>query len=272
VVVRTRLRLPVHFAPPRLPRLPARPSLAVLAVRLAPSWRSLLVAVVLVLAACGGYVLARETSIFAVRTIRVQGAPAPIAAQVRHALEPLVGTSLLEIERDRIERELGRLPAVAAASYNREFPHTLKVYVRAERPLAVLRQAAEGWLVAADGRVIRRLDHPGLSRLPRIWLSRAAEVTVGSTVGDEEGAPAVAALAPLRDAPLRSGVRDVVTGEHGLTLVLRSGIEVRLGDASNARLKLTIARRILPSVTAPGYLDVSVPSRAIAAADTQLSG
>jgi hypothetical protein len=48
--------------------------------------------------------------------------------------------------------------------------------------------------------------------------------------------------------------------------VLRSGLEVRLGDTRDLRLKLTIARRILAglgSTATGGYLDVSVPERPV---------
>jgi hypothetical protein len=54
-----------------------------------------------------------------------------------------------------------------------------------------------------------------------------------------------------------------------LTFVLRSGLEVRLGDLGDLRLKLAIARRILQAVgadaTTTGYLDVSVPERPVIA-------
>ena len=49
--------------------------------------------------------------------------------------------------------------------------------------------------------------------------------------------------------------------------MLRSGLEVRLGDVDDLRLKLAIARRILamlgPTATTAGYLDVSVPERPV---------
>jgi hypothetical protein len=61
-----------------------------------------------------------------------------------------------------------------------------------------------------------------------------------------------------------------------LTLVLRSGLQVRLGGVGDLRLKLAIARRILRAVGADsgstGYLDVSVPERpVIAGSNAQVS-
>jgi hypothetical protein len=67
-------------------------------------------------------------------------------------------------------------------------------------------------------------------------------------------------------------VRDVKTGESELTLFLRSGLELRLGDTSNLRFKLAVARKILPQLEPPGYLDVSVPERSVAGSIPQVSG
>jgi hypothetical protein len=80
------------------------------------------------------------------------------------------------------------------------------------------------------------------------------------------GAPlrAARAVAPLAGVRLPR-VASVRSSESELTLVLRSGVELRLGDGSDRLLKLTIARRILPSLTGPdGYVDVSVPARPVA--------
>src|SRR5207247_11055253 len=64
-------------------------------LRLLPSGRALLVATALVLIAAGLYGLARETSMFAVRTVDVQGASPALAAPVRAALRPLDGRGRL---------------------------------------------------------------------------------------------------------------------------------------------------------------------------------
>ena len=67
-------------------------------LRVLPSGRALLVATALVLIAAGLYGVARETSMFAVRAVDVQGAPPALAAQVRAALRPVAGTNLLALK------------------------------------------------------------------------------------------------------------------------------------------------------------------------------
>jgi cell division protein FtsQ len=242
------------------------------AARIAPSWRSLFVGVLALAAAVGVYLAARESSMFAVRSLRVEGAPPHVTAQVTAALQPLLGSSLLKIGPADVQRQLGGLTTVASASIDRDFPHTLRIHVVAERPLAVLRQGASAWVVSADGRVIRALDHPSLSALPRIWLSRDASVSAGTSLGDGAGLAAVAALRTVQARPIGVRVRDVKTGESELTLFLRSGLELRLGDTSNLRFKLAVARKILPQLEPPAYLDVSVPERSVAGSIPQVSG
>jgi hypothetical protein len=68
----------------------------------------------------------------------------------------------------------------------------------------------------------------------------------------------------------------VLVGAHTLTLELGSGLELRLGDTGDLRLKLAIARRILRTTVAvsdvSGYLDVSVPERPVLALNPQVGG
>ena len=61
----------------------------------------------------------------------------------------------------------------------------------------------------------------------------------------ESGGTAAAALAPLAGIAFPAHVRAVRATETELTLVLRSGLELRLGDAGDLRLKLAVARQLL---------------------------
>src|SRR5205085_6582422 len=112
------------------------------------------------------YLLARETPLFAFRTVDVAGDSPVVAADVRAALRPLEGRSLVALDAASIARELEALPSVHAASVDREFPHTLRVVVEPEQPLALVRAAGVAWLVSADDRVIRRVDGASARGLP----------------------------------------------------------------------------------------------------------
>jgi cell division protein FtsQ len=213
---------------------------------------------------------ARETSMFALRTVEVRGAPVDVAAHVRAALGPLVGTSLVGFDQAAANRRLAALPDVAAATYDRDFPHTLRVFVRAEQAVAVLRQGSDAWLVSGRARVLKPVRRP-FPTLPRVWVPAGVSLEGGQTL-DGATARAVRTLAVVRKLAFPGAVQAARATEEELTLVLRSGLEVRLGDTSDLALKLEIARRIVPRAAGAGYVDVSVPERSVAGYGSQVSG
>jgi hypothetical protein len=255
-----------------LPARRAAPSLQL--ARIAPSGRSVLIGFVLFALAVGGYVGARETSVFAVRTVDVRGGNQALQAQVKAALADELGQSLLKVDGGGLARRIAPLPGVRSFGYDRAFPNTLRVVLRPEQPVLVLRQAADAYLVSSTGRVIRTLRHPRLSHLPRLYVTKDVPVRVGESLPASAGAAATA-LAPLQGAPLPGGVRFVRGGKE-LTLVLGGGLQVRLGDHGDLQLKLAIARRILratdAATTGGGYLDVSVPERPVLSSNSQVVG
>jgi cell division protein FtsQ len=244
-----------------IPRARARVRLD--ADRLVPSARSLVLAFALLACSIGAWLVARETSVFALRTVEVSGAPAPVARQVNRVLEREVGTSLVEVDTDRLRHAVEKLPTVVSAELDRAFPHAIRVAVVPERPVLVVRRGAESWLVSARGRVMGTIVQGRRAALPRLWVRREVDLEPGALLGGDP-AVAVAAVAPLRSTRL-GRVATVRTGKDGLTLALRRGLLVRLGEPVSIRLKLAIAARVLP-LLAPEtvYLDVSVPDRPVA--------
>jgi cell division protein FtsQ len=250
----------------------ARPSRGVrLETRFLPSRRSLAIGLGLLVLAGGTYVGARETSLFAVGRIEVLGGTPAVRAQVRRELAPLLGTSLVGLDGVALERHVGSLPAIVSASYDRAFPHTLRVTVVPETSAAVLHRGGQTWLVSARGRVVAHVPRGTYPLLPRIWVPWRTPVAAGVFLGTEQGGTAARALGLVGRFPARIATATLSHGE--LVFRLRSGLEVRFGDPSDIRLKLAIARRalyLLPSGTT--YLDVSVPGRPVTGSNSQLSG
>jgi cell division protein FtsQ len=243
------------------PRRLARADVA----RLAPSVRSLAWAGGLLVLAAAVYVAARETPVFAVQTVAVRGAPPDVAAEVRRALEPIRGESLLALRTAEVDRRLAAVPDVASATYDRAFPHTLTVVVVPEQPVAVLRRGRGSWLVSARGRVLRAVQHGGLAALPRIWISAGTDLPPGATLAPDSGARAAAALALARRTGFDEPIQSVTVTGDSLAFKLRSGVELRLGASVDLALKLAVAARILPIVGADAtYVDVSLPARPVA--------
>jgi cell division protein FtsQ len=237
-----------------------------------PTGRSLAIGGAIVAAVLLAYAVARYSPLFALDRVEVRGAPPALAARIAAALEPLHGESLLAFRAGQADERLGRIPEVAAASYDRAFPHTLRVTVKAERALAVIRRGDQAWLAAASGRVLRPLPIDRLGALPRIWVPKDTQVEVGSRLGDPHALVAVRALAPLERVGFPARVRFVRASAKELTLVLASHVELRLGDLDRLGLKLAVAARILPQVEVPPrgppYLDLTVPERPVASSST----
>jgi len=244
-------------------------------LRALPSGRSLAIGFAIVAGAVGLYAMARFTPMFAVQRIEVEGAPPAVAAHVRAALEPLEGTSLVALKGSAVQRALAPLTDVSTATYDRAFPHTLRVIVRPETPVAVARQGEEAWLVSSEARVISSVPLGTQRTLPRIWLSSSASPQPGSALTDRPAVRAVRALARARRSRFPERILFVRFREHDLTFVLGSGLELRLGDIRAVRLKLAVAAQVLPGLVQTGgysYLDVSVPGRPVAGSNSQPEG
>jgi cell division protein FtsQ len=244
---------------------------------LLPSGRSLLVGFAIVAVALAGYVGARETSVFAVQRVEVQGAPPRASVRVEAALASrLRGESLLAVDAADVNRALRGLPDVQALSFDRAYPRTLRVTVAAERPAAVLRRGADAWLISERGRVLRALPGARPSRLPRIWVAHLSAPRDGALLDVGEALrPALALGAVLAADPAFIGrVREARMRDSEIDLVLRSGTELRLGPPDDLALKIAVVRAVLKATPHPGvgYIDVSVPERPVANVESQVSG
>jgi cell division protein FtsQ len=259
----------------RLPRARGRPHLL---VGLLPSWRWLAIAFGALLAVGGGYLVARDTALFAVERVEIQGAPPLVARDVRAALRPLEGESLLRVDLDNVADRLAAIPSVRKARFDRAFPHTLSVTVAAERPVAVLRRGDEAWLVSARGRVIRGLPNPRRSSLPRIWAPVTVSAAAGDRLTDLPTLRAVRALAALAESRLPARVRYARATDSGLTLRLAAGTELELANDDELALKLAVARTVLLALDParqgwPAYVDLTVPGRPVVGfASSQVEG
>ena len=113
--------------------------------------------------------------------------------------------------------------------------------------------------VAADGTILSR--RPSSSEDDLLPQLPAVEPPRGNRVGGTmlEQARVLGAAPP----PLRPHIAGSAHGESGVVVELRSGIELRFGDAANAAAKWRAAAAVLadPSITVLDYVDLHAPSR-----------
>jgi cell division protein FtsQ len=247
-----------------LPWCPSRPQVHPRAwlARIVPTRRSLAIGFGLLAVALGGYLAARETPLFAIDRIEVHGGSLSVAAQVRRTLASLVGRPLVGLDGSAVLQKVDALPTVVSASYDRAFPHTLRIVVVPEHPAAVLRRGRDSWLVSMRGRVMQPLSSTAVPRLPRIWISTRTPVHLGAELTAAGSAVAAHAVGLAGSFAARVAVASYADGE--LIFQLRSGLELLLGDGGDIKLKVAVADRVLTMLPAGStFLDVSSPGRPV---------
>ena len=226
------------------------------------------------------YLGARETPVFALQTVEIQGAPPNVRQAVLQSLEETRGTSLVSLDGNAVVRRLEALPSVQSVSYDRAFPHTLRLVVVPERPVAVVNQASNLWIVSVRGRVIGRTSAAESPDLPRVRYLPETPLAAGQFVADEGTKTVLAALA---EAPKRMPlpIHSARYEDGELTLVLAGEGETRplllLGEPDDVRTKLQVAALVLRKLDYTerdtlAYLDVTLPDRPVASSNPIVSG
>ena len=185
---------------------------------------------------------------FALRTVEVEGAPANVRQAILESLEETRGTSLVSLDGDAVVRRLEALPSVQSVTYDRAFPHTLRLVVVPEKPVAVVNQASNLWIVSVRGRVIGGTSAAEAPDLPRVRYLPDAPLTAGQFVADDATKTILAALSEApRRMPLPIHSARLEDGE--LTFVLAGEGETRplllLGEPVDVGTKLRVAALVL---------------------------
>ncbi len=129
------------------------------------------------------------------------------------------------------------------------------------RPIAAtatIRTGSEAVAVGPEGQILAWLPLPEDAQLPTLPLSAPPES--GRLAGPVLQQARVLGAAP---AALRPYIESSYYGESGVDVKLRSGIELRFGDATQAATKWKSAAAVLadPSIEALDYVDLHAPSR-----------
>jgi cell division protein FtsQ len=236
----------VRSRTPRLPRVPLR----------------LLVALLLLGAlGYGGWTWLRDSSLAEVRDVEITGASSSEEPKVRAALDAAArDMTTLHVREDTLRNAVAQYASVAAIEVRADFPHTLKIHVVENTPVAVLVSGDREIAASGDGLLLRGVVADG--DLPVIKLDAPP---TGDRVGNLNTRTALTIAAAAPDA-LRRRVDRLWTGPRGMMLALVDGPDLIFGDASDARRKWLSAARVLadPSAAGATYLDVRVPERVAA--------
>jgi cell division protein FtsQ len=224
----------------------------------------LVFAIVLVLAAL--FLWLRSSDVFAVRHITSTALEHVTPGEISRATAEARGVSLLRLSTGAIEKNLAALPYVRSAEVHRRFPDTLEITLVEYEPVARL-QAGNGdvWLVAGNGRALEKTASTGL---PLVVPPAPVQPVAGAVIPSAlVAALPVASLLAEKDVAgsLPPVGRITVSATGQVTVVLKDGAELRLGDPTQLKQKLTVATSIIEQYLRDGrqpvYVDTSVPDR-----------
>jgi hypothetical protein len=135
---------------------------------------------------------------------------------------------------------------------------SVEPHLRPPRATATIGTGSEAIAVGSDGEILAWLPLSEDLQLPSLSLSSPPK-------GGRLAGPVLQQARVLGAAPakLRPYLESSYYGESGVDVMLRSGIELRFGDASQAAAKWKAAAAVLadPSVTTLGYVDLHAPGR-----------
>ena len=168
--------------------------------------------------------------------------------------------------RRPLRAHLGRWPAillaiavVAALAYLFLLPESkAEPHLVLPKATATIGSGEEAVAVGPGGEILTWLTLPEEVQLPRLPLTAVpAKSRLGGPLLEQAR---VLGAAP---AALRPYLESSYYGESGVDVELRSGIELRFGDASRAVEKWQAAAAVLadPSITALDYVDLHAPRR-----------
>jgi cell division protein FtsQ len=210
---------------------------------------------------CGaGWLWLRSSPLLAVHSVRISGVHGVDAGRVDAALSRAArGMTTLDVNIGALRAAVAPLHIVRDLHVSTSFPHTLRISVTEQPPVAELQVAGVRTAVAADGVVLG----------PTLLVQSLPSIDVGGlappTGGHVEGTSLRGELRVLGAVPavLLGWVRHVFMGSEGLTVTMRTGLDIYFGNATRAHAKWLSAARVLADSGSAGatYIDVRLPER-----------
>jgi cell division protein FtsQ len=220
--------------------------------------RGLLLAGVAAALAIAYFAWFRDSSLVAVRDVKVEGVTSSDRGQIVGALTHAAqGMTTLNVQTDRLESAVRGLPTVASLSADASFPHGLTIHVTERHPVLVASDGDRNVAVAADGSLLPGVKVAG--RVPELSVNPLGDS--GRLSGEPLAEALVIGTAP---APLRPLIdRATVSTDYGVVVTMRGGIELRFGTSHNGSAKWAAVAAILadPRLTSLTYIDVRIPQR-----------
>ncbi len=241
-----------------------------LALALRPSPPVLAGILVVLLAATGGWMWLRDSSLVAVRKVEVTGLTGPQAGRIRAALEGAArNMTTLHVSLGALRDAASPFPIVKDLRVSARPPHALRILVEERDPVAAVLVDGRPVAVASDGSLLRDSGNATrLALLPPLDVPPAGDRVTAALARRELGL--LAGAPPV----LRGQIaRVTLSRAHGLVALVRGGPALYFGGPSRLVAKWAAVAAVLADRTSAGarYLDVRVPERPAAGGVPALS-
>jgi cell division protein FtsQ len=231
------------------------------ALAIPPAWRRRMAIVLAALIVLGSlyWLWFRDSSFAKVKDVYVTGVSGPQARAIRNALENAgLDQTTLHLSTADLRAAVADFPVVRSISAEGDYPHTLRIEVDLNLPVAILQTPSGRKPVAADGLFLT--DVPVTSGLP-VLKTKAAVPAERVSSGAAWDLVRVVSMAP---EALRSRVASVgYKPGRGIVADLIKGPDLIFGDANRMPAKWMAAARVLAAAGARGasYIDLRLPER-----------
>jgi cell division protein FtsQ len=211
----------------------------------------------------GSWLWLRDSSLVAVRQVRITGVAGPYARQIRSALTLAArNMTTLDVRVGQLRTAVAPYPVVKDLRVSTQFPHGLRIRVIEGLPVGALVAGGHAIAASADGTVLHDIPTGSLPSVPVALLPGGSQVTDPTALD----ALALLAVAPPR---LTGRIVQVTTiPPHGLVVQLRSGPSLYFGNDTDLDAKWLAATEVLADSSSAGatYIDVTDPARPAAGA------
>lgn len=221
--------------------------------------------VVLSVVVIAALIAVERSPLVGIERVEVAGTERLTAAEVRAAADLEIGTSTLRLRLGEVEQRVAKLPLARTASARRLDPLTVHIDVEERVPALRVRAGDDDVLVDREGVVLAPAD--GSVDVPSALLPVRVSGSA-PPLGEraDTGTPMDAALRTWRglSGPLRVEVEALRADAAGdVELTLRSGTEVRMGDAQRLDEKVRALGAVLEDLegTPVQAIDVTAPGR-----------
>jgi cell division protein FtsQ len=229
----------------------------------------IVIVIVIAIALGAGFWWFRDSSLVAVRQVRVTGVGGPQAARIRSALVAAAhNMTTLDVNMRQLHTAVAPFPDVKRLRVSTQFPHGMRIVVVQQLPVAVIADGGRRIAVAGDGTIL----HDAVASFPLPVISVRVPPGGPRLTGYQLSEARLLGAAPFQLLGKIGSVSD--NPVHGLVAALRNGPSIYFGGSDQLPAKWRAAIAVLASPGSDGavYLDVTDPSRPAAGAGPANNG